>query len=91
MWFLYVAEAVLFVFILLFALTQIIIPFWMGTALFPFFRKDYKKLDAELTKVETLKNKREIEKLIEKERAEIEQDQRTSMKGEKNNVAKEDF
>lgn len=71
--FVYLMEWAVAALILLFVVTQILFPMWSGTAYFPFFKKRYRELDAELADLETRKVERRMEERIERERQSLEE------------------
>jgi len=71
MFFLEVVELVLGILILAFFVTQVLIPIWKRTPLFPFFRSTRKKLEEELEKVKEETDNALIEREIEKEKEKV--------------------
>ena len=82
MWLLAVLEGVIIAFIFLIIVTQVIVPLLAGTALFPFLRKDFRKLDTEMREVETSRERKEIERRIRKARKELQNGVNTYSRGE---------
>lgn len=71
MFFLEVAELVLGILILAFFVTQVLVPLWKRTPMFPFFRTSRKKLEGELEKAKEEIDNALIEREIEKEKEEV--------------------
>lgn len=54
--------------IILFGVTQLILPAWKGTKLFPFFRRKRSRLEEELVEVREEKELHELEQNLQKEK-----------------------
>ena len=71
--FLRVLELVGFTLLVLVAVTQLVIPLWRGTPLFPLFRREG-KLEGELERARQVRLEAELRERIERERRNIEEE-----------------